>query len=175
MLGDKTIHIIEENVASDFKRELLDQGHHLTGALENSVRSLLKHNSSSVAVEFFANDYIDPLNDGVPPENVPYDSSQRTGAKSSKYIEGLKNYAMLRFGLTNEKEALSAAFAIAKTHEKEGMPSRGSYVYASNGSRTQSLARTLSENNAKYEAVIDRTISQEIDTELDQNFKVLNI
>lgn len=175
MVGEKTIRIIDDRIAADFKQELLQQGHHLTGALESSVRSLIQPGTRSMVLELFSNDYIDPLNDGVTPQRIPYDSSVRTGAKTSKYIEGLKNYAMLRFGLTSEKEALSAAFAIAKTHEKEGMPSKGSFNFSTNGSRTQSLQRTLSENSRQYDDIIDKTISQEIDEVLDQNFTVLNI
>lgn len=175
MLGEKTITIIRENVEQDFKQELLDQGHYLTGALESSVRSLITAGSKSVVLDVYANDYIDPVNDGVPASKIPYDSSVRTGAGSSRYIEGLKNYAMLRFGISDEKEALGAAFAIAKTHEKEGMPTSGSFAFSGNGSRTQSLARTLSENSGKYDTAVEKTVSEEIDIVLDQNFKVLNI
>jgi hypothetical protein len=41
------------------------------------------------------------------------------------------------------REALSAAFATAKKHKREGMPSRGSYAFSSNGRRTGFVKNTL--------------------------------
>lgn len=170
--GSKTIESIEGKLETDLKTELGEQGHRLTGALEDSVASITEEGNGSVAVEVFAEGYINPVNDGVTPAKIPYDSSQRTGAKTSLYIEGLKNYAMLRFGISDEKEATSAAFAIAKTHEKEGMPTKGSYAHSNNGKRTQAIDRTLSENEGKYELEVHEGISREIDDVLEQDFDI---
>jgi hypothetical protein len=62
------------------------------------------------------------LNYGVTPERIPF--SPGSGAKSSKYIDGLKAYAKLRFSV-NDKEAERIAFAIAYKQKKRGMPLDG--------------------------------------------------
>lgn len=170
--GSKTIDKIETMLEGDLRAELKEQGHFLTGVLEQSIASVTEEGGGSIAVEVYAEGYINPVNDGVPPENIPFDSSKTTGAKSSKYIDGLKNFAMLRFGITDEKEALGAAFAIAKKHEKEGMPTKGSYTFSGNGKRTKAIDRTLNENENQYDHEIQEGLSEEIDDELDQNFDV---
>jgi hypothetical protein len=173
-LGDKTISNLEDHLGKDLKKELREQGHYLTGALEDSVTSQHSQGARGQVLEVFAEGYIDPLNDGVPANKIPYDSSKTTGAEHSKYIEGLTNFAKLRFGLDG-KEALGAAFAIAKKHEKEGMPTKGSYAFSNNGKRTESIDRTLSENEIQYDQIIEKGISDEIDQVLDFDFDVLKI
>src|SRR5688500_2880172 len=100
MFGKKTIEFIDRNLKEEIRKELSEQGHTLTGALENSFHSM----KTTSVLQIYANDYIDPVNDGVPSEKIPFSSDQKSGAKTSRYIEGLKNYAKLRFGLNSEKE-----------------------------------------------------------------------
>lgn len=172
MFGDRTIEQVRILLEEDLKSELREQGHHLTGALEDSIQSIREALSSGVALEMFAEGYIDPVNSGVPSSNIPFDSSTSSGAKTSQYIQGLKNYAMLRMGITNEKEALSVAFAIAKTHEKEGMPTGASAAHSRNGRRTLAIESTMKENQREYEQRIDEIMGVEIDDALDQDFQV---
>ncbi|HEU4985299.1 MAG TPA: hypothetical protein VFT58_06625 [Nitrososphaera sp.] len=171
MLGDKTIQGLEQQLKNKLKKELGDQGHHLTGALESSVISQYQFGNAT-ALEMYANDYINPVNDGVTAANIPFDSSRTTGAKHSKYIEALKNYAKLRFGIVDEKAALSAAFAIAKTHEKEGMPTGGSFKFSTNGRRTEALQETL-ERSTNVDQAMERGLDKEMDALLEMNVNVV--
>ena len=81
-----------------------------------------------------------PLNTGVSPPRIPYGTY--TGAATSQYIEGLKTYAKLRFRASDE-DALGIAFAIAKKHKKEGMPTSGSYDFSTTGKRTRYIEETI--------------------------------
>jgi len=171
-LGLSSIVIVEGILKNDLKQELKMQGHYLTGGLENSVVSDVLNNGNNVAVEVFADGYIDPVNDGVPAHKIPYDPDNRSGAKSSKYIEGLKNYAKLRFGLTDDKAALGAAFAIAKKHKKEGMPTQGSYSFSKNGSRTEAIESVINANEKKIGNIIEKGVNADLDDLLGKGFDV---
>ena len=166
MFGTKTIEFVDRNLQEELKKELADQGHHLTGTLENSIQSTTKNS----VLEVYAEDYLGgngeglgPLNTGVAADRVPFNSANRTGAKTSQYIQGLVSFVKLRMGITDDKEALSVAFAIAKTHEKEGMPSQASYSHSKNGRRTQSLEESF-ERNGKVELQIEEGLSNELDS-----------
>lgn len=181
-IGQKTIQTIDDQVQSTLIEELRQQGHTLTGSLEQSIQSLLGTDGSGITLDVYANDYLGgregdasgPLNTGVAAERIPF-GGNATGAKTSQYIEGLKNYAKRRFGISDEKVALSAAFAIAKTHKKEGMPSQGSYAHSQNGQRTESLERTLNDNENAYDQILENGIDQELDDYLDIKSDVLTI
>jgi hypothetical protein len=110
---------IGEVVSAAVKEALRQQGRSLTGRLLNSIDYNVKATINSAFIEFTLLDYGMILNYGVPPSRIPY--SEGSGAKGSKYIDGLKAYAKLRFHV-NDKTALSIAFAIARKHKKFGMP-----------------------------------------------------
>lgn len=162
MLGLKTIQQVDKKLKADLKTELSAQGHHLTGALEESIASNINE-STDVTLEVKAKSYIDPLNSGVPAANIPYDPLISTGAKTSKYIQGLKQFAKLRFGL-DDKEALNTAFAIANKHKQEGMPTKGSYAFSNTGKRTEVIEETY--HRQDYDNIIEVGLSDEIDDKL---------
>lgn len=110
---------IGEVVKSAVRNAFILQGRKLTGALINSIDYNVNATVNSAFIEFTLLDYGMILNYGVPPERIPY--SRGSGAKGSKYIDGLKAYAKLRFSV-NDKTALQIAFAIANKHKKYGMP-----------------------------------------------------
>lgn len=168
-LGTPTISKLSTVLEKDFKKELRAQGHFLTGALEESTESIISGSADNLALEIDANDYINALNDGIPAENIPFGSG-RVGSATSPYIEGLKRYAMLRFGVADEKRALQIAFAIAKKHSKEGMPTASSYQYASNGRRTHAIEDTYSDNEKEYDQLVENSMSDEIDDLIDKQF-----
>lgn len=159
MIGKQTILTVDKKIKEDLQREIIDQGHHLTGALEESIKSTVEI-SGDVALDIEANDYLNPLNTGVPASRIPFNSSQRNGG-TSKYIQGLIRYAQLRMGKEG-KEAVSIAFAIAKTHEKTGMPTPGSYAYSKTGQRKNLIPETLEKND--YDKQIENGLSEEIDS-----------
>jgi len=69
---------------------------------------------------------------GVKPQNIPY--SPGSGAGTSKYIQGLISFWNKR-GVTG-REGILAAFATARKHKKEGMPTRSSFAFSTTGART---------------------------------------
>jgi hypothetical protein len=114
-LGEQVGEVVKKAV----KQAFIMQGRSLTGALVNSIDYSVNATVNSAFIEFTLLDYGMILNYGVPANRIPY--SPGSGAKSSKYIDGLKMYAKLRFN-ANDKEAERIAFAIARKHKKFGMP-----------------------------------------------------
>jgi hypothetical protein len=110
---------VGEVVKKAVKQAFAMQGRTLTGALVNSIDYSVNATVTSAYIEFTLLEYGMVLNYGVTPDRIPF--SPGSGAKSSKYIDGLKAYAKLRFS-ANDKEAERIAFAIAHKHKKFGMP-----------------------------------------------------
>lgn len=121
-------------------KELAEQGHRNTGALERSLSYEVKRESDKVVGLMTANMYAIFLEFGVPASRIPY--TPGSGAKRSKYIQGLITYFTTK-GL-NPNEAKSAAFATARAHKREGMPTRASSRFSSSGRRTGFIRHTLS-------------------------------
>lgn len=170
MIGQTTIGKIDEILNGSLNTELRDQGHYLTGALEKSKQSTTSSENNKIVLEIRAASYMNPVDEGVPASRIPYNPNAVTGAGTSKYIEGLKRYAKLRFGLTDDKKALSAAFAIAKKHAKEGMPTFGSYAFSDNSRRTNAIEQAYTENESKINDVIDNGLNDEVDNFIDKTF-----
>ena len=128
-------------VAEFFKKELINeleqQGHRDTGKLIDSIEYEILTDTDTIKIVFTYLYYGDIVETGVKPANIPFGGS--TGAKTSKYIEALKNWAK-RKGF---KKPLSAAFAIANKHKMEGMPTKNSYRFSSNGRRKYWRSFTL--------------------------------
>jgi hypothetical protein len=151
-------------IETGIREESRAQGHHLTGAMENSMSSIAGRLGPSRILTGTAVDYTRYVNNGVASGRIPF--QQGSGAGKSAYIEGLQRFFMLRKGL-NEKEALSAAIATAKVHKKEGMPTKGSYAYSSNGERTGMIEAAVT----KKEPLLDAHISTGFDNLVEQIFQ----
>lgn len=133
MTVDSILKQLGDVIVNDLKKELKEQGHYLIGGIERSLSYKVKNLGNKIELDIVTDKQYAPyLEHGVKSNKIPY--SAGSGAKSSKYIDGLTNYSMLRFGL-DKKEAKKVAFKIAKRHKKEGMPTRNSYQYAQNGER----------------------------------------
>lgn len=153
-LLQKTGDLINYNLAI----EIAAQGHHLTGGLERSIKgSVIIAGSANILTGTMAF-YGGILNAGVTADRIPY-SDTPTGAKTSKYIEGLKAFWMLK-GLS-EKEATSAAFATAKKQKKEGMPTAGSYLFSETGQRK------------RFIQIVDDAISPEVNNMISDGFDTI--
>jgi hypothetical protein len=114
-LGKRIGKIVQSAVRQAFAL----QGHDLTGALSKSIKYEVEAKTDSAKIEFMLLNYGMVLNYGVTPARIPFTSG--SGAKGSKYIDGLKMFAKFRFG-ADEKTATRIAFAIAHKHKKYGMP-----------------------------------------------------
>lgn len=158
MIGDTTIHTIDLHLQLDLKKELRDQGHYLTGALESSIKSKQTTAGGKSVVEMEALDYADDLFEGIAPEHI--DQSD---------IAGLTKYAELRFGLSG-KSAIKAAVAIARKHRKEGMPTQNSYKFSKTGERLFANVEAYNKNEAEYGNFLETGVSAEIDRFIDKTF-----
>jgi len=96
------------------------------------------------------------MESGVPATSIPYSGRSGSGGKSA-YIQALIGYAMKRMNL-DQQQAKSAAFAIAETHRKRGMPTPASSRYSSTGSRTGWIEATMERNEAYIREFMSRFV-----------------
>jgi hypothetical protein len=139
------------------KKAFIMQGHKMTGALNDSIEYKVNATMDSVMLEFLMLDYGMIQNFGVTPERIPFNPG--SGAKSSKYIDGLKRFAKLKLG-KNDKEAERVAFAIAYKQKQEGMPTRGSYKYSSTGKRTGAVLDALKDSEDEVQKLINKAFEE---------------
>lgn len=151
----------------DIRTELTRQGHKLTGATANSLRSEVFMEGATLVLEGWGSKVVVILNRGTTAERIPYTSGRQSGAKHSAYIQGLAQYAKLRFGVS-EKQALGIAFAIANKQEKEGMPTQGSYQYSETGQRTGAVDEALERNREKFDQKVNDAIDDIVNEELNK-------
>ena len=145
-LGEQVGEVVKKAV----KQAFIMQGRSLTGALVNSIDYSVNATVTSAFIEFTLLDYGMILNYGVPANRIPF--SPGSGAKSSKYIDGLKMYAKLRFN-ANDKEAERIAFAIAHKHKKFGMPL---------DKKTGAVEQGIKESSDEVEALISEALTKVI-------------
>lgn len=100
--------------------------HPYTGAFERSIEHKVTKEDNKIIIDFLGNEYGVYLRDGVSADRVPYTHRKRGEGKggSSKYITGLHNWVKGKLGISDERESLSIAFAIAKSHSENGFPER---------------------------------------------------
>lgn len=122
----------ERGLVTEIQNELKDQGHYNTGRLFQSVKGLVSENADGGTLDIEMNDYHVFVEKGVRAGRIPFGGRSR-GAKTSLYIQGLISFFQNK-GLS-EKEAKGAAFATARKHIKEGIPTSSSYRFATNGRR----------------------------------------
>lgn len=138
----KTITVL----ATDIKAELTKQGHIDTGKLANSmtVKKVESGDTLSVGVEM--EDYYGIVESGVKRFRIPFGGRKKKGnnKKKSEYIKALIEW-WERKGKNAEK-AKSAAFATAKKHKEEGMPSRNSYKFSKNGRRLKFIQESTNDS-----------------------------
>jgi len=161
-----SLYLIAEKIGNslveEIRNQILLQGHKLTGSLSKSVEAKTLTVPDGVVIQFLLNDYGVPVNTGVVASRIPYGTY--TGAKVSKYIQGLIRFAKLRFRVT-EKQAKGIAFAIARKHIKEGMPTRGSYKFSKTGKRTEYIEEAILKESAQILAYIG-----ELEAEITKTF-----
>jgi hypothetical protein len=112
------------------------QGHKLTGNLSQSISTEAEATATGAVLRVLMLEYGVYLSTGVSASRIPY--SPGSGARSSKYIAGLTEFAKKRFGV-GQKEAVGIAFAIARKHKQEGMPTKASFAFSRNGRRTGAI------------------------------------
>lgn len=156
---------------ADLKEELRRQGHRLTGRLEESVTYTVEVSPMVVVGKMFAEDYGIFIELGVQASRIPFSGTRKAGGDkgTSLYIQGLISFWEKR-GLSG-REAVSAAFATAYVHKREGMPSRGSYAFSSTGERTGFVRAAVNRNLEKIGQIIENKYGAIIELEIAQQFE----
>jgi len=135
------------------------QGHHMSGAWEDSITT---NKVSDNEIEGNARSYGMIVNFGITPARIPY-GGEPTGAKTSKYIQGLFNYFKSKG--KSDKDALSFAFATAKVQKKQGLSTQASRLYSSTGERQNFLQGVIDAIGIYLDNMIFDGLNDVIDTQ----------
>jgi hypothetical protein len=130
----------------------------MSGALIKDIEYQVKQEVNKLTLSGLMYPYGGYLATGVSKDKIPF-SPRSMGFKASKagtskYIEGLQNYAKQRMGISDDKKSLGVAFAIAQTQKKYGMPTPASVFYSKTGQRTEFIAEAFKKNEDRIKAAI---------------------
>ena len=139
--------------------EYEQQGHKLSGNLRSSLGTNIRADAVSAVVEVLMLEYGRYISDGVPASRIPY--SPNSGAKTSKYITGLTEFAKQRFAV-GQKEATRIAFAIARKQKEQGMPTKGSFRYSKNGRRTGAIEAAFADAVPEMQTALQPVIADAV-------------
>ena len=106
------------------KKTLEDQGHKDTGALENSLKYVLKITPTDISIDFYSLNYGQALDTGVPAKNVRYGYHHVVGWARRKHP-----------GIT-DKELNKFIYSMMNVHKQEGIPTDASKRFSKTGERT---------------------------------------
>lgn len=142
---------------------LAAQGHVLTGNLSDSIMFEVSADGDEIVGQMYVADYGVFVNVGVTADRIPFGGRSGKGG-TSQYIQGLISFWEGR-GLSG-REAIGAAFATAHVHAREGMPSRGSYKYSSNGERLGFVQDAVESRIARIEKTLSEKFSATLEFEI---------
>ena len=135
----------EKFMKVELLKEWTAQGHFMDGKVVKEMDLVIEQTFNSVSFLFYFLPYGTYIESGVPASRIPFSGATGQGGKSM-YIQGLISYALKKLQVANLAEAKSAAFAIAHTHKKEGMPGKASARFSSTGKRTEWINETFKNN-----------------------------
>lgn len=144
------------------------QGHNLTGKAIQELETRIVEKAGNTIIEGYVIDYMATINSGVPASRIPY--TRGSGARSSKYIQGLIDYVKRRMR-KSDREAQSIAFAIASKHKREGMPTKASRRFSKTGKRTGFIEQALDDVEPELAQLIERGVEESINFVIDSFFK----
>ena len=124
MEANELLNNLAELLKEEMRQQLKIANHIMTGELVESIESRILSTIEGRKIEIWLNSYGIALDQGVPPDKIPFTEPSGRGGRS-KYIEGLQRFAQLKLGVTDNRESLGIAFAIARKHKKVGMPVKG--------------------------------------------------
>lgn len=122
-MNEEVLNAIANIIIESLKAEIQAGGHTMTGALIESIEAEIETGVIVGKIRILMNDYGLAIDQGVKPERIPY--TEGSGRKTSKFIEGLKRFAQIKLGISDQRKQLSVAFAIAKAAKKKGLPIKG--------------------------------------------------
>jgi hypothetical protein len=124
MESNDLLQRLADVLIKEMQMQLKIANHIMTGALSDSIESRILSTIEGRKIEIWIEQYGIALDQGVPPDRIPFTEPSGRGGRS-KYIEGLQRFAQLKLGVSDNRESLSIAFAIARKHKKVGMPVKG--------------------------------------------------
>ena len=142
--------VVKKAVIYNFKL----QDHVMTGDLIDTINYKIQTTDIGGRVDFYLNDYGMYQNYGVTAAQI-----KKPFAKPR--IEGLQRFAKIKLGISDEKEALRVAFAIAKKQSVEGMPTKNS---RSMGKKTGAINDALKDVEKEVENMISIGMEEVITT-----------
>lgn len=107
------------------KKEWVEQGHNASGKTLESFEVTDKLANGDLVIGLLTNDPAIYQDRGVRANRIRYNP------------EVLRSWAERIKPNASDREITSFIWAVRKTHEKEGMPSRGSFSFSDNGRRTE--------------------------------------
>lgn len=143
----KTMEAVMEELTRLLREELKAQGHVNTGKLSNSIEYSIREVTLIVTGTMYAEDYGIKLDTGLKPDEIP-----RSGTASQKYVAGLVDYFRSKGFSTKASQVVAIRTFFA--HQREGMPTRASFKFSSNGYRTGWISRTLENSEQRIEEII---------------------
>jgi hypothetical protein len=157
---DQLLKSLADILVAEMRSQLRLAGHVMTGSLSESVEERINNTITGASIEIWLNNYGIALDQGVPPERIPFTEPSGRGGRSL-YIEGLQRFAQLKLGVTDQRESLGIAFAIARKQKEKGMPIAGATEFIQKTiNATQADVAEFIENWAAaiFEAQIDLII-----------------
>jgi len=157
---DQLLKSLADILVAEMRSQLRLAGHVMTGSLVESVEERINNTITGANIEIWLNNYGIALDQGVPPERIPFTEPTGRGGRSL-YIEGLQRFAQLKLGVTDQRESLGIAFAIARKQKEKGMPIAGATEFIQKTiNATQADVAEFIENwaAAVFEAQIDLII-----------------
>ena len=119
------------------KKELANQGHRATGrAIESLRHEIVLRNELPVLGHILVVDYAAILDKGVRANRISYSPTPRNRGGTSAFIQSLIEWAAIIRPSFSLNERKGFAFAVATKASREGIPTRGSFAFSSNGRRT---------------------------------------
>lgn len=148
MKGEAILKEAGEKLNKALTQELRDQGHFLTGSLENSINNSFRVETMNrkYVLRGFALDYSINLDEGLSP-----------GSRKLPTVDELRKYFLLR-GLSAAEATLAAGFT-RKKHQQEGMSTIASAEYSKTGERKKFISSAWK----KAENIIDKIIDGKTD------------
>lgn len=139
---------LQQVLTEALTKEWEAQGHSMTGKMVQTIDYVVKEEVDRLTLSGMIYPYGNILAAGTKANRIPY--SGRTGkGGTSKYIQALQNYVQMRMNITDHKQSLRVAFAIATEQKKHGMPTPGSYSYTQTGKRTEWVGEAFKNNEDK--------------------------
>jgi hypothetical protein len=145
-----------EKIINDIlRKEMIAQGHHLTGAMEDSLHAEIFKKRNAEVMAGFAVHYTKFVNHGFPASSASY-----------KQIPFLIEYFIKRgypVKSTSGPDATSLAFGTVTKWMKEGMPTQASKRFSSTGSRTNMIENAFVGNKEKIDEYMLKGFNSVID------------